>query len=152
MGDETPRDRAPDLTAPDAVVAQPQGTELVPGHEHRIADKQDWPHLPVRRGGAVAAHPYCAECGMVKSIGADRALDHGGLMNRLARLRERLQDSGYVFTDVQKRLVVRRLEDQDAGDAFVRDRASQDVLVAEAVGRALGVPPRVIATYLEHVH
>jgi len=115
---------------------------------HQVENQAHWPWLPKDGVGVLAPHPYCRDCGLVKFVGAARALDGGGLSNLLAKLSRRLHDVGIRTTEAQRRLIMLRLLDRQADDAFGMSRAAQDRILAEIVGKHLAVPPDVVRSYL----
>ena len=116
--------------------------------EHRIPASDMWPWLPIEGSGVLAHHPYCADCGLVRAVGSARAMDLGGLINLVARLGRALREGGHKLTESQRRLVLARLRAAGADDSFGLTRSSQEGLVAQVVGRSLGVPASVVETYL----
>lgn len=127
--------------------AEDDAWERALAQRHRVAPRQDWPWLPVQERGTLAAHPYCERCGLVRLVGGQRALDLGGLANLIARLELRLRE-GRKVTEAQRRLIVKRLEAQDAVDGFGLSRRAQYGIVAEVVGRYTGLPEDVVLSYL----
>lgn len=119
-------------------------------HEHRLAESATWPWLPAGDTGATVAHPYCVDCGSIKSVGTERALDMGGLMNLLGRLRVVLEARGHRVTQVQRRLIGQRLTALEADDKFAQSRSRQYDLVAGCVSAVVGIPEHVVHSYLHH--
>lgn len=116
--------------------------------EHRIPTSDQWPWLPIEGNGVLAHHPYCSDCGLVRAVGSNRAVDLGGLVNLMARLYRALREGGHKITEAQRRLVMARLRSAGADDSFGLTRASQQRLVSKVIGGALGLPAAVVETYL----
>jgi hypothetical protein len=80
---------------------------------HELCGKTQkiWLQFEVRgHQKGLKAHPYCIECGMIKSISSDRARPLGYYMNILSSLR---------ISKVQTRLIAKEMEDLgDFDDAF----------------------------------
>lgn len=116
--------------------------------EHGEIHREERPWLPKQIKGDLAPHPYCPECGEVKAIGGRKGLDQGGLVNLVARLEKDLERDGHVVTDVQKRLLMKRIRDEELDDAYGFTRSRQLELVAEMASKILGLPTTVVASYL----
>lgn len=97
---------------------------------------------------ALAPHPYCDGCGLVRYVGSRRAMDLGGLANLLARLEIHLRRNGRKVTEAQRRLITRELATYSIDDTFALSRAGQLQIVAEVAARRLGLPTEVLASYL----
>lgn len=88
------------------------------------------------------------ECGKVAALGSRRALDLGGLLNLLARLVNALARDGRRVTDVQRRLIVRRLRATEADDRFGLTWEAQVKLITDVVAAAANVRPEIVETYV----
>lgn len=121
------------------------------GEPHRVPGAAHWPWLPTERTGTLSRHPYCADCGLVSSVGSDRALDLGGLANLLGRLGRALRDGGLKLTEAQRRLILKALQAEGADDRFGLSRTHQERLFAQSVAATLGVHQNVIHTYLRSI-
>lgn len=95
-------------------------------------------------------HPYCADCGSIKSVGSERAMDLGGLMNLMGRLRHLLEARGHRLTEAQRRLIGQRLQHLQVDDVFDQSRAAQYMLLAACVAETTGIPEDVVHSYLHH--
>jgi hypothetical protein len=115
---------------------------------HRLAEPSKWPWLPTQGNGVLAQHPWCKDCGLVKTVGAERARDFGGLVNLLGALQRRLEEHGYRVTEAQKRLIVKKLRELEADDTFALTRVSQERALTQVVSRYLGLTPETVDTYL----
>ncbi|MGQ0534484.1 MAG: hypothetical protein ACT4PT_00220 [Methanobacteriota archaeon] len=105
---------------------------------HHVAHSKEWPWLPVQDLNVLAPHPFCVDCGLVKPIGKARAVDLGGLANLLSRMERELRAIGLKVTEAQRRLLMKRLEALDAGDAFGLSKESQIRMVAACAASVLG--------------
>lgn len=138
------------IVSADAASSLPDGYDvtLAPPDAHRIARPDEWPWLPVAISGILARHPYCSDCGLIRAVGADRALDMGGIANLLGRFGRLLRDVGLRFTDVQRRLVVQRFKAAQGDDPFGLSRGAQLRLLSQVVAETLGLNVTVAGTYL----
>jgi len=115
-------------------------------HTECTKDKQEW--LPLdndlesnKKTSQLKKHPYCKECGLVKSLRIDRAKPLGFYTNILRDLREYLQrqnkkTGGVVakLSAVQMRLIIKELRDMgDFEDDFIRNRRAQIKIFVKVV-------------------
>lgn len=115
---------------------------------HRLAAPSTWPWLPTAERGVLAKHALCAECGAVGAIGGERPLAWGTLLNVLATLYRRLEDSGIRVTTSQRRLVARRLVEAGVADTFGLTRHGQLELVERAIADMVSLSQTAVRTYL----
>lgn len=116
--------------------------------EHGTVHPDERPWLPKLDDGDLAPHHYCPDCGTVEGRGRQDGLDRGGLANMIARLEELLDREGYVFTEVQKRIIFKRIEEQDLDDGYGFTRERQLEQLGEIVGDVIGLPKNVVDSYL----
>lgn len=135
---------------PSTVPEAEDGPAPVECPEHGTVHPDDRPWLPKLDDGDLAPHHYCPDCGKVQGRGRRDGLDRGGLANRIARLQELLDREGYVFTEAQKRIVFKRIDEQDLDDGYGFTRDRQLELVAELVGEVVGLPRTVVDSYLRN--
>lgn len=133
--------------APDETEQTPDPVECP---EHGTVHPDERPWLPKLDDGDLAPHHYCPDCGKVQGRGRRDGLDRGGLANRIARLQELLDREGYVFTEAQKRIVFKRIDEQDLDDGYGFTRDRQLELVAELIGDVVGLPRTVVDSYLRN--
>jgi len=94
--------------------------------EHKISGSKEkiWlPHYFEGRDRGLKPHPYCTECGLVKSLSSDRLHSVGYFMNVIAELGKH-----HKITQVQTRLIALEMEKQLISDAFGIDRHQQEIL------------------------
>lgn len=108
------------------------------GYEHAIAHPSKWPWLERGDGKGLDRHPYDPGSGLVKYVGADRALKPGAIVNLLARLRERVDRDGRKIADVQQRLILKRLHARRADDPFGLKLHTQLRMIEETVREITG--------------
>ena len=112
-------------------------------HKECTKDKQEW--LPVenevvsiKKTQQLKKHPYCENCGLVKSIRMDRAKPLGYYTNVLADIRDYLSKEhrrtrGFMpkLTSAQMRIIINELAEMpDFEDDFIRNRREQaDIFV-----------------------
>lgn len=141
-------------TANDATAALSQPTNpanrlnVILCEEHGVIHHEDRPWLPKMERGDLAPHDYCPDCGEVKARGRP-ALDKGGIVNLIADATKKLEDAGHKVTSVQKRLIMQRIEEAGADDAYGLTKDKQLAMVAQIAGPLLGIPEAVMKTYLE---
>jgi hypothetical protein len=153
--DEAPSSRADGADAEAAASdAEPAADEAgldpwtCPEHGRVHPDERPW--LPKLEDGDLAPHQVCPDCGEVEGRGRRSGLDRGGLVNRISRLEEMLDRDGYVFTEAQKRVIFKRIEERDLDDGYGFTRERQLDEVAEVVGDVIGLPRNVVDSYLRH--
>ena len=116
------------------------------GCEHQISGSKEKVWLPYYYQGrdrGLKPHPYCKECGLIKSLSSDRPRGIGYFMNVLAELGEH-----YWIARVQKRLIALEMEKQLMDDGFGIDRQQQEKLFIEITTRILNVPARAVSELL----
>lgn len=128
----------------DAYGPEDRGSGLIGEHAHETPHPEDWPYLERGDEKGLDKHPYCEDCGLVKHVGPDRPLPGGGLVNLVARVRDRLEREGRTVTDAQKRLVMQRLRDGNVDDDWGLDRATQLAQFEEVVSEVTGVEPSFV--------
>lgn len=116
--------------------------------EHGLVHPEARPWLPKQESEDLAPHPYCIECGEVMGLGKAGGLDKGDLVNLVSRLEDRLEDAGHVVTEAQKRLIFKRIREDDIDDPFGFTRTRQLALVTEIASTYLGIPEEVVHSYL----
>jgi hypothetical protein len=115
-------------------------------HKECTKDKQEW--LPVenevvsiKKTNQLKKHPYCENCGLVKSIRMDRAKPIGFYTNVLSDIKDYLykenrRTRGFMpkLTATQMRLIIDELEElPDFEDDFVRNRREQSDIFVKIV-------------------
>ena len=115
---------------------------------HHVATPRAWPWLPTMGHGHLAKHPWCEACGAVAAVGGGRALDMGGIANLLARVEKRFRHHGIKLTEAQRRLVMKALHADNAGDAFGQPRDAQLHLIARTLARHVGLQADTVETYV----
>lgn len=116
--------------------------------EHGLVHPEARPWLPKQDNHDLAPHPYCTECGEVMGIGKAGGLDRGDLVNLVSRLEDRLESAGHVVTEAQKRLIFKKIREDDVDDPFGFTRDRQLAVVTEIASDYLGLPEETIASYL----
>lgn len=104
-----------------------------PDERHDVAPPTEWPWLPTHDDSGLAKHPYCRECGSVKTLGRESGLKMGALANILGHVKRRLRDDGHTITEAQSRLILQRLRQAGGDDEFAVPRSTQIQILAEAV-------------------
>jgi hypothetical protein len=118
--------------------------------EHGLVHPEGRPWLPKQDdANDLAPHPYCTECGEVMGIGRAGGLEMGDLVNLVSQLADRLESAGHVVTDAQKRMIFRKIREDDVDDAFGFTRDRQLAVVAEIASTYLGLPEETLASYIE---
>jgi hypothetical protein len=117
--------------------------------EHGLVHPEARPWLPKQESEDLAPHPYCTECGKVMGIGKAGGLDHGDLVNLVSDLEAKLEDAGHVVTEAQKRLIFKRIREDEIDDPFGFTRDTQLALVSEIASTYLGLPEETVASYIE---
>jgi len=117
--------------------------------EHGLVHPEGRPWLPKQGSEDLAPHPYCTECGKVMGIGKAGGLDHGDLVNLVSDLEAKLEDAGHVVTEAQKRLIFKRIREDEIDDPFGFTRDTQLALVSEIASTYLGLPEETVASYIE---
>lgn len=128
--------------------AHPGSVDRLLCEEHADAPVDDRPWLPKQDRGDLAPHPFCPDCGEVQAVDGPPALDRGGLVNLISRLEELLEREGHVVTEVQKRILMKRLVEAGADDGFGLTRKRQLVMIAQTAEEILGLPETVVYSYL----
>lgn len=100
---------------------------------HSVAPPTEWPWLPTHDDSGLAKHPYCEDCGQVKTIGRESGLKMGTLTNLLGKVKRQLGDEGDRITEAQSRLILKKLRQEGGDDGFAVPRSTQIELLAEAV-------------------
>ena len=114
--------------------------------EHKISGSKEkiWlPHYFEGRDRGLKPHPYCKECGLVKSLSSDRLHSIGYFMNIIAELGKH-----HKISQVQTRLIALEMEKQSISDAFGIDRHQQEILFIEITTRILNVSARSVTQLL----
>lgn len=109
-------------------------------------DGREW--LPKQDDEDLAPHPYCTECGEVMGLGRAGGLDRGDLVNLLSRVEKRLEEGGHTVTEAQKRLIFKRIDEENLDDPFGFTRDNQLSNVAEIASAYLGIPEDVFLSYV----
>ena len=115
--------------------------------EHKISGSKEkvWlPHYFEGRDRGLNPHPYCTECGLVKSLSSDRLHSVGYFMNVIAELGKH-----HKITQVQTRLIALEMEKQLISDAFGIDRHQQEILFIEITTRILNVSARSVTQLVQ---
>lgn len=84
-------------------------------------------------------HPYCVECGTIKSLSSDKPRKIGFYINIIAVLGQRLK-----ITQAQMRLISLDLQNAGLEDSYGMDRYQQETLFTQIVRKYLPVPEQVI--------
>ena len=116
------------------------------GCEHQISGSREkiWlSHYYQGRDRGLKPHPYCKECGLIKSLSSDKPHGIGYFLNVVAELGKH-----YEIARVQKRLIVQEMEKQFIDDRFGIDRQQQEKLFIEIATRILNVPARAVSVLL----
>lgn len=92
--------------------------EKEPDCPHKSRD-YDWlPMLMEKKSLTLAPHPYCEKCGLVRNVGPDKPRKVGFYMDVLSRIEKHLKrehDKGgkYKLTETHKRLIVKKIQDEE---------------------------------------
>lgn len=108
-------------------------------------DGRDW--LPKQDDEDLAPHPYCTSCGEVMGLGRAGGLDKGDLVNLISRVETRLEQAGHTVTEAQKRLIFKRIDEDNLDDPFGFTRDTQLAHIAEIASGYLGIPEDVFLSY-----
>ncbi len=84
-----------------------------------ISNENDW--LPLLQGEkklTLSPHPYCDKCGLVRNVGPDRPRKLGFYVDKLSELERYLEEEDSKggktkLTEAQKRLIVKKMEDEE---------------------------------------
>lgn len=112
------------------------------GCEHKSCGSSEkvWlPHIYRGMDCGLKPHPYCAECGLIKSLSSDKPRKIGFYINLVAVLGEHLK-----VTQVQMRLISMALENAGLDDTYGMDRYQQETLFTQIVRKYIPVPEQVI--------
>jgi hypothetical protein len=82
-------------------------------------------------------HPYCIDCGLVKSLSSDKPRSIGYYMNILSEI-----NKFYKITKVQIRLVAHEFEKLGLDHSYGLNRAQQEMLFIDIVKKFVNVPER----------
>ncbi len=83
--------------------------------QHENSYKREWlPHW----NGLLRLHPYCKNCGIVKSVSSDVGKDVGYFVNVLKKLSKHLEKRGYKISKAQMRLVILEFEKKGLTDKY----------------------------------
>jgi len=110
--------------------------------EHKISGSREKLWMPYRFEGrerGLKPHPYCTECGLIKSLSSEKPRSLGYFMNLIADLGRR-----YKIAKVQVRLIALEMERMQMDDKFGMDRKQQEDLFVEITTRILNVPRRAV--------
>jgi len=110
--------------------------------EHKISGSREklWmPYCFEGRERGLKPHPYCTECGLIKSLSSEKPRSLGYFMNLIADLGRR-----YKIAKVQVRLIALEMERMQMDDKFGMDRKQQEDLFVEITTRILNVPRRAV--------
>ena len=116
------------------------------GCEHRSCGSKGKVWLPYYFEGrerGLKAHPYCAECGLIKNLSSERPRDIGFFINVISALGKH-----YKVAQVQMRLIVQEMEKRALNDAYGMDKQQQEKLFVEIATRILNVPERAVCELL----
>lgn len=116
--------------------------------DHGLVHPEGRPWLPKQDNEDLAPHPYCTECGEVMGLGRAGGLDRGDLVNLISRLEDDLERAGHTVTEAQKRLIFKRIQEDNVDDPFGFTLDTQLSLVAEIASSYLGIPETVVGSYL----
>lgn len=97
------------------------------------------PHSYQGKDCGLKPHPYCVECGLIKSLSSDKPRKIGFYINIIATLGERLKVS-----QAQMRLVSIELQNAGIEDSYGMDRYQQEMLFTQIVRKYITVPEQVI--------
>lgn len=149
---------APSTVGPDAHEGAPEdggqedrslrSTDPAECRDHGLVHPEGRPWLPKQDDEDLAPHPYCTSCGEVMGIGRAGGLDRGDLVNLFSELESRLERAGHTVTDVQKRLIFKRIDEEDLDDPFGFTRDTQLEQVTEIASGFLGIPQDVLLSYV----
>jgi len=85
---------------------------------HESVDSDWLPLLDRGEEETLAPHPYCGNCGLVRNIGPDRAKKLGYYVEVLSEVERHLRHEHakggkHKLTEVQKRLIVKEMQNDD---------------------------------------
>jgi hypothetical protein len=107
-------------------------------HKNCGSTEKIWlPYYHEGRMRGLKPHPYCIDCGLIKSLSSDRPRSVGYYMNVLSDLNKL-----YKITQIQVRLVVREFEKQGLDDTYGLNRLQQERLFIDIVKKYINVPER----------
>ena len=93
------------------------------------------PYVYMGRERGLKPHPYCTECGLVKSLSPEKPRGIGYYINIMTSLK-----NDFNVTNVQVRLVVKELEELDVDDGYGMNRLQQEELFIEVIRKYINVP------------
>ncbi len=101
------------------------------------------PYYYEGRHRGLKPHPYCKECGLVKSLSSNRLHSLGYFMNVIAEL-----GKCYRITQVQTRLIAIEMKKLSIDDGFGIDRQQQEKIFIEITTRVLNISARSVSRLL----
>jgi len=113
--------------------------------KHKDAIDKEW--LP-SENGIIKLHPHCEFCGLVKNITSDKAKKIGYFENALARLKDDLKKRNYNVTQIQTRMIIKELEDNDFNEIYSNSFSQQKKMFSEVVTKYIKVNKDKVLRYV----
>lgn len=116
--------------------------------EHKSCGSSEKVWLPYVFQGrelGLKPHPYCSDCGAVKSLSSERPREIGFYVNIVVAL-----SKDYKIAQVQKRLIALEMIKLELDDKYALDRHQQEKLFIEIVKKYVNVPEVILRGKLEH--
>lgn len=104
------------------------------------------PFMIKEHPSGLKSHPFCTRCGMVKSIGSDKAVGRGYFINVISQIDQYLKLPG---SSVRMRLVVKDLEKiEDFDDVYSMSKYAQEKVFTNIIKKYYRIPERTIQQFL----
>jgi hypothetical protein len=113
------------------------------GCVHKNSPQKLW--LP-SENGIIRKHSYCCNCGIVKTSSNGKRL--GYFINALSALERYLTSKGLRFSKVQKRLIVKKLEEFEIDDAYGYSFKMQKEIFTHVVRQFINLRAEIIESFL----
>lgn len=113
--------------------------------KHKDAIDKDW--LP-SENGTIKLHPHCEFCGLVKNITSDKAKRIGYFENAIGKLKEDLKKRNYNVTQVQTRLIIQELEENNINEIYSNSFSNQKKMFSEVVSKYIKVNKDFVLKYV----
>ncbi len=84
-------------------------------------------------------HPYCTECGLVKSLSSEKPRNIGFYINIITALSKK-----HKIAQVQIRIMAQEMEKADFEEPYGMDRYIQEKLFIEMAKKYLNLPEKVL--------
>ena len=113
------------------------------GCVHKSSPEKLW--LP-SENGIIRKHSYCCNCGVVKTTSKGKRI--GYFINALSALERYLISKGFKFSKVQKRLIVKKLEEFEIDDVYSYSFKMQKEIFTKVVREFTNIRVEIIESFL----